>query len=556
MNKNNFLPFIFAISTLLVISLLSGCFNESDDTEPSTSTIDPDSEEQVVNLAFNGEIPTLRSNGQIDGLSSTMMSNIFEGLYRYDENSEPVEGIASDYDVEEDGYLYTFYLREDAKWSNGTPVTAHDFVYAWRKVMHPDTISPHANLLNEIENARDIQDPDSDLYGQVEELGVVAVDDYTLEVRLDIPIPYFNTLIIHPVFLPQNEEFTEEQGENYALEPEYLISNGPFTLDEWVHDDFWVLKRNDEYWDKDNVKVNKINFNVVEDDATAVNLYEVGDIDVVNISSDFIDLFEDDEDLSTSVENEMYFLRLNQKNEYLANVNIRKAIDMGWDKEEAAETILKNGSKPINYIIPEEFAIGPKGDDFREKYREFNAEGIEKAKEYWKKGLEELGVENIELELLSYDDEQRSTMAEYIQNQLQNNLEGLTLKIHQQPNKVKLDLEDKLDYDISHSGWRGSVQDPTYFLNIWVSDGPYNWQEFENDLYDELIYKAETDLSNPEDRFEEMREAERILIEEEVAISPMYQTGTARLIKPHISGFVAHPNNTFSYKWLYVEDQE
>lgn len=553
MNKSK-LYLLCAFLVLLIFPILSGCSNESD--VASSNSNGNNSEEQVINLAFNGELPTLRSNGQIDGLSSTMMSNIFEGLYRYDENSEPTEGVAQDYEVQEDGHLYIFNLREDAKWSNGMDVTAHDFVYAWRKALHPDTISPHANLLDEIENARDIQNPESDLYGEVEKLGVTAIDDYTLEVRLDVPIPYFNTLIIHPVFLPQNEEFVEKQGENYALEPEYLISNGPFVLDQWEHDDFWIIKRSEEYWDKESVKVDQINFNVVEDDATAVNLYEIGDIDVVNITSDFIDLFADDEDLNTSVENEMYFLRLNQENEFLANVNIRKAIDMGWNKEEAAETILKNGSKPIYYVIPEAFAEGTNGDDFREKYPTFNSEGIEKAKEYWEKGLEELGVDSIELELLSYDDEQRSTMAEYIQNQLQNNLEGLTIKIHQQPNKVKLDLEDKLNYDISHSGWRGSVQDPTYFLNIWVSDGPYNWQNFKNDKYDELVYKAETDLSDPEARFEDMREAERILIEEEVAISPMYQTGTARLIKPHISGFVAHPNNTFSYKWLYVEDQE
>lgn len=540
---------IFASISLVLVA----CGSNSDGEGGEGTTGNGGGSEQVINLVTTEEVPTLRSNGQIDGLSSTVMTNLFEGLYRLDEEHMPTEGIAESHDVNDDGDEYVFHLREDANWSDGSPVTADDFVYAWKKAIHPDTVSPHANLLSEIANSRDIQDPDSDLYGEVDELGVEAIDEKTLEVKLDVPIPYFINLIAHPVFLPQKEEFVDEHGEDYAIEAEYLLENGPFVMEEWKHDDYWTLVKNEEYWDSDNVEIEEVTTNVVKDSATAINLYEVGDVDVVNLSSDFVDLHEGDEEMQSSVEFEMYFLRFNQKNEYLSNVNIRKALDMGWDKEEAATTILKNGSKPIHHIIPEGFSYSPDEVDFRDKYEGFNMGGIDEAQEYWEKGLEELGVDSIELELLSYDDEQRSTMAEYIRNQLQTNLDGLTINIHQQPNKVKLDLEDKLDYDISYSGWRGSVQDPTYFLEIWESDGPYNWQDFSNEQYDKYVKDAQTDISDPDKRFEEMQEAERILLEEEAAVSPMYQSGTARLVKPYVKGFVTHPNTTSSYKWLSIE---
>ncbi len=543
--------------TIMIASLtlvLMACGSDSgENDEGSAGKSEGGTSEQVINLVTTEEVPTLKSNGQIDGLSSTVMTNLFEGLYRLDEEHIPTEGIAESHDVNEGGDEYVFHLREDANWADGTPVTADDFVYAWKKAIHPDTVSPHANLMEEIANSKDIQDPDSDIYGEVDELGIEAIDDKTLEVKLDVPIPYFINLTAHPVYLPQKEEFVEDQGEDYAIEAEHVLENGPFVMEEWKHDDYWTLVKNDEYWDSENVEIEEVVTNVVKDSATAINLYEVGDVDVVNLSSDFVDLHEGDEEMKTSLEFEMYFLRFNQKNEYLSNVNIRKALDMGWDKEEAANAILKNGSKPIHHIIPEGFSFSPDEVDFRDKYEGFNMGSIEEAQEYWEKGLEELGVDSIDLELLSYDDEQRSTMAEYIRNQLQSNLDGLTINIHQQPNKVKLDLEDKLDYDISYSGWRGSVQDPTYFLEIWESDGPYNWQDFSNKEYDELVEGAKRDLSDPDKRFEDMQEAERILLEEEAAISTMYQSGTARLVKPYVKGFVAHPNTTNSYKWLSIE---
>lgn len=539
------------------IITLAGCYGggkkATKEESKGTEAGEKNESAQVLNLSADGEIPTVRTNGTMDGLSQTIIQNIFEGLFRLDGNDEIIEGVVDSYDVSENGKVYTFKLKKDAVWSNGEPVTADDFVYAWRRNLDPETISPHAYLMNPVKGAAKIQDSENDLYGKTDQLGAKAIDASTLEVELENGVPYFTELLTHPVFYPQNEDFVESQGDQYALEPENLIFNGPFTLDSWDHDQKWTLKKNPTYWDEKNVKADEIRYKVAKDVATSVNLYETDAIDVVNLSSDFVDAYKDHEEYTTSLKSEVYFLRMNQKNEFLKNTNIRKAIDMAWDKEQAADSILKNGSKAAYWLVFPGFVQSADGKDFRDKFGDLNKGTIEEAQELWKKGLEELGINEISLELLSYDDEQRKSVAEYLKNQLEKNLPGLKISINQQPNKQKLALEDVQDYDLSHSGWRNDVADPVEFLSVFLSDGPYNWQDFKDEKYDELVKKAMSDFSDIQKRFEELQEAENILIDRQAAISPMYQAGSSRLIKPYVKGYVAHANSTYSFQWVSIE---
>lgn len=545
--------------TLILASLvaLAGCYGGEKPADEEESKGEGKSEEtakaSVLHLAAAGEIPTLKTNGQMDGLSETILQNLYEGLFKLDADDNIVEGIVDTYDVSEDGSTYTFHLKE-AVWSNDEPVTADDFVYAWKRNMHPETFSPHAYLMGPVKNAAPIQDPDSELYGKVDELGVKAVDASTLEVQLDNTVPYFTELLAHPVFYPQNEKFVEAQGEQYALEPENLITNGPFVLDSWEHDQKWVLKKNAKYWNADTVKLDEVNFKVAKDTATEVNLYETDTIDVATLSSEFVDVYKDHAEYTTSLKSEVYFLRMNQKNPHLANVNIRKAIDMGWDKEQSAESILKNGSKAAYWLVFPGFVETSNGGDFRDSFGDLNKGTVEEAQELWEKGLGELGISEMSLELLSYDDGQRKSVAEYMKNQLEKNLPGLKITINQQPNKQKLALEDVQDYDLSHSGWRNDIADPVEFLSVFLSDGPYNWQDFKNDQFDQFVKKAMVDFSDNDQRTVELQEAEDILIGQQAAISPMYQAGSSRLVKPHVKGFVAHAKNTYSYQWVTIEE--
>lgn len=556
---------IFALLLLLTVGLLAACYggggNETSDTSENGGDAQGNEEQSggTLHLATTGELPTVQTNGNLDGLSQTVMLNIYEGLFRLDENHEITEGMAEDYEMIEndDGTVtYTFNIREDAVWSNDDPVTANDFEYAWKRALNPETFSPHAYLMAPIINANEIQNPEHELYGQVDELGIEVSDDKTLIVNLTNNVPYFLELLVNPVFYPQNEAFVEFQGSDYGLEPENVISNGPFFLDTWNHDQGWILSKYDNYWDSDTVKLDSVDYKVAKDASTEINLYETNDIDVANLTSEYVEMFSEDEAYETFINTEVYFVRFNLQNEYLKNKNIRKAIDMAYDKKQAADSILKNGSIPAYFLVPEDFVSNESGDDFRAKYGDFNMTDIEEAQELWQQGLNELGVSEISLGLLSYDDDQRKSMAEYMKNQLEKNLPGLTIAINQQPNKQKLDLEGKQDYDMSFSGWRNDISDPVEFLNVHLSDGPYNWQDFKNEEYDQLVKNSQTDFSDLDKRFEDLQEAERILIEEETAISPVYQSANARLINSKVNNFVAHPDNTMSFKWVSVTEQE
>lgn len=564
--------FIF-IMLISLMGILSACYGgggqdaaseDSENTEEAQGTSEntdatENSEGGTLHLATPGELPTVQTNGNLDGLSQTVMLNIYEGLFRLDENHELTEGMAEDYDLvenDDDSVTYTFSIREDANWSDGEPVTAQDFAYAWKRAMATETFSAHAYIMSPIVNADEIQDPDHELYGQVDELGVEVIDDKTLQVDLNNNVPYFLEILTNPVTFPQNEEFVNSKGDDYGLEPENIISNGPFFLDTWNHDQGWTLTKNEDYWDSDNVSLDEVDYKVAKDSSTEINLYETGEIDVANLTSEFVDMFAEDAAYTTFINYEMYFVRFNLQNEYLANNNIRKAIDMAYDKAEAAESILKNGSIPAYFYVPEEFVSNDQGEDFRSNYGDFNVTNIEEAQNHWEQGLQELGESEINLELLSYDDDQRKSMAEYMKNQLETNLPGLTVSINQQPNKQKLDLEGKQEYDMSFSGWRNDISDPVEFLNVHLSDGPYNWQDFANEEYDSLVKKAQTDFTDLDQRFADLQEAERILIEEETAISPIYQSANARLINSKVNNFVAHPDNTLSFKWVTVSEND
>lgn len=567
MNIKKWLTMMMLIAVMMIFSACYGgggeeAGNDSDENSGNTENTDSSNAAEessgggTLYMATSGELPTVQTNGNLDGLSQTVMLNIYEGLFRLDENNELTEGMAEDYEMvenEDDSVTYTFNIREDALWSNGDPVTADDFVYAWKRAMNPETFSAHAYIMAPIVNANEIQNPDDEIYGQVDELGVEATDEKTLVVELDNNVPYFLELLSNPVMFPQNEEFIASQGDEYGLEPENVISNGPFFLETWNHDQGWVLSKNEEYWDSENVSLDAVNYKVAKDASTEVNLYETGDIDVANLTSEFVDMYAEDEAYTTNINTEVYFMRFNFQNEYLANENIRKALDMSYDKAEAAEGILKNGSIPAYFIVPEEFVTSEDGEDFRAKYGDLNMTNIEEAQNLWEQGLSELGTDSINLELLSYDDDQRKSMAEYMKNQWENNLPGLTVTINQQPNKQKLALEGDQDYDMSFSGWRNDISDPVEFLNVHLSDGPYNWQDFANEEYDSLVKNAQVDFSDLNQRFEDLQEAERILIEKETAISPIYQSATARLINPAVNNFVAHPDNTFSFQWVTME---
>ncbi|MBD7965619.1 peptide ABC transporter substrate-binding protein [Fictibacillus norfolkensis] len=550
------------LTLVLVLSMFLAACSGGDKDKASDSKGGEDekatekpSEPQVLNLLDGEEIPSMDSSQATDSVSFEVMNNVMEGLYRLDKDNKPTPGVAEKHEVNEDGTVYTFKLNPNAKWSDGSQVVAKDFVYAWQKALTPDTLSEYAYIMGPVKNANAIQTDGDPLYGKVDQLGVKAVDDTTLEVTLEAPAPYFLGLTGFATFYPQKEEFVKKQADKYALESNTLLYNGPFVLNEWKHNEGWQYKKNDNYWDKDNVMLDEINVKIVKDVATGVNLYETGQTDIAGLSMEYVDQYKDNDDLYTRGEATVFFLRLNQKSEVLKNANIRKAIDMAYDKQSMVDVLLNNGSTPAYYLVPGEFTPGPDGEDYRKTNGNFGEYNLEKAKELWATGLKEVGKDSVELELLNYDSDGAKKMGEFFKNQLEKNLPGIKVSIKAQPFKQKLDLETKGEYDFSYAGWGPDYQDPMTFLDMFVTDGAHNQMAYSNPEYDKLIEGAKKETDEKK-RWQMMLDAEKVLFEDQ-AISPLYQRGVTGLQKPYVKGLAHHLFGAdTSYKWAYIEGKQ
>ena len=544
--KKNFVP---AVASVLGASiLLTGCGSYKEEVNGANAK-DKAPDKQILNLATGTEIRTMDTARATDTDSSQVMRNVFEGLYNLGEGNKPVPGVAKSHEVSPDKTKYTFHLR-NAKWSNGTPVTANDFIFAWQRAVDPATASEYAFLFFDIKNAKKINSKEL----PADQLGVKAINGHTFEVELERPVPYFISLTAFPTFLPINEEFFKSQGNKYALEDNKLIYNGAFTLSDWKHEQSFKFKKNTNYWDKNNVKLEEINFNIVKDHSTAVNLYESKQIDRLTLTSDLVDKYRKDSNFKERPDVGVQFVRMNQKNKTLQNINVRQAIDKSIDKKAFVNILLNDGSLPAYSLVPKNFAKGPNGKDFREENGNLTKENTKDAQKSWKQAKQELGSDKISIELLTSDNDLSKKTGEYLKEQLEKNLEGLTVSIKPQPRKQQVTLLLQGNYDIAIDGWSPDFADPITFLELFTTDNPYNLDHYSNKEFDDLIQKVKTDLAGDEKaRWEALKQAEKILFKDAV-VSPLYQNGTTYLERSYVKGVVevdfAGPLN---FKWANIE---
>lgn len=530
----------------LVFSLiLSGCnfSSSSGDSEGGSGG------NQILNVTETADIPTLDSTKAHDGIAFTVLNNVNEGLYRQDENNLPIKALATEHEENDDQTVHTFTLR-DANWSNGEPVTAQDFEFAWKRVMKEASPYGFMFVTAGIKNAEAILNEEKD----ADELGVKALDEKTLEVTLESANPLFLTLLTFPTFLPQSQEYVEEQGDQYALEFDKILYNGPFKLTEWTREQGWKYAKNEEYWDADAVKLDKINVYVVKDTSTGTNLYETEKVDRVELSSALVDEYKDDENFQTIQESGIIFLRFNHNHPVLGNKDVRRAVNMVIDKQSLTDVILKDGSSPLNGVVPAGFYNSPENKDFRELNGEFNTGTIEEAQALWEKGLSEVGQSDVTVSINIADSDDHKKVAEYIQAQLEDNLPGFKMEIKAVPFAQRLEIEKAIEYDMSLSSWGPDYSDPMTYLDMWLKDGSANRMDYHNPELDALVAEArvETDLSK---RYQMLLDIEKILLEEDAAIAPLYQTGESILIRSKIKGVLVHPTGAeFTYKWASIEE--
>jgi oligopeptide transport system substrate-binding protein len=495
-------------------------------------------------LAEVADIADMNSVTTTDLYSARLLNNINEGLYRLDANDKPHPAMAKSVDISDDTLTYTFTLRDGIKWSNGDPVTAQDFEYGWMTLLNPDTAAEYAYLLYSfIKGAAAYNSGD----GSAEDVGIEALDNKTLKVTLNGPYPFWLGLAgSHQTYLPVNQKFYEQQGEDYAQSADSLLYNGPYIMTEFNPSTGATLVKNKDYWDKDNVDVQKIVCRIVKDASTRVNLYTAGDLDFGELTSEYVNEYKDSPAFMRIIEFSTFWLNMNFKDEIFQNENIRRAIQMSFDRDALANKILNDGSVGADGYVPAGIA-GPGNQTFREAVGPtMPAYDPQQAKELWQKGVEELGQEPT-FTLLTGDTGTARDAGTFLQSEFK--AMGANIKINVQPFDEFLDLSTKGDFQMALYGWIADYNDPMNFLDLFLSDSEFNDPSFQNARYDQLIKAAQTE-TDAKVRMDKLIEAERLLVEDQAAIAPAYFSGVAALLRPSFKNFVEHPTGTYEFKYL------
>lgn len=521
------------VSFTLAFGLLAaGC---SSDT---SNQANPNGQQQSKFMRYNSvkEPTSLDPSVGYDQPSYDVVNNFLEGLTRLDKNQNPAGAVAKDWKVSEDGKTYTFNLREEAKWSNGDPVSADDFIFAWKHMLDPKTASDAAFLAYPIVGAEEYN---SDK-GPADAIGLKAINAKTLEIKLKQPAPWLIGLLANPAFYPINKA-NAEKNPKWFTDASTIVSNGPFKLTEWKHDSEIKLVKNDNYWDKNNVKLDGVIYKMIADGNTEYQLFQSGQLESSQLPADMSDQLFKEGKVKVNDSAGIEYYRLNTTKPPFNNLNIRKAFNLAIDRQKLVDLVQKRKEKPAVGLVSYGFK-DPAGGEFRDVGGTLMKTDTAEAKKLLEKGMQELGLTTfpeITLSFNSTDVNQKN--AEAVQAMLKDAL-GVNIKLASMDRKVLTENQKKLDYQISRSSWLPDFADPVNTLEIMVSDNSSNRTGWKNAQFDKLIKDSYNEPDNKK-RFTMMHEAEKILMDEQPII-PLYFYNSVRLEKDNVIG-VLRP--TFGY---------
>ncbi|ALS02561.1 peptide ABC transporter substrate-binding protein [Enterococcus silesiacus] len=548
-----------SVSVLLLSTLvLAACGGGTTSSTDSSKDEKKAHGEQLFKLVVQQEMPTADLSLGTNTISFSAFNNIYEGLYRLDEKSKPhAAGAAEMAKKSDDGLTYTFKLREEAKWSNGDPVVAADYVYGWQRTADPKTAAEYAYMFELVKNGAEVSDGKKGL----DELGIKAINDHELEVTLEKETPYFDYLLAFPSFFPQNKKIAAEKGDAYAATSEDSVYNGPFTLTDFDGagtDTDWSYTKNDQYWDKETVQLDKIEVNVVKEAPTALNLFQNGQADDVILSGELAKQMADDPELVIEKDARTSYLEFNQRDEKSPyhNANLRKAISYSIDRKAVVERILDDGSVASTGLVPEGMSYSPSANkDFADENKDLLNYDKEKAQKYWAAAKKELGIDTFKFDILGDDTDSTKKILEYIQGAVKETLEGVDVTVTNVPFAVRLDRGKNGDFEVLMGGWGADYADPSSFTDLFVTGGPYNRGCFSNEKYNQLVEDSgNKDASDPEKRWADMIAAEKLLIDE-MGVAPVYQKAEAHMRNQKVKGVIAHGAGArYDYKWTYISE--
>lgn len=559
-----------AVTAILAASMLTACGTKASDAQNFTSegTASEDqtaaaggtqtaaaggteagttasAQTDTVHINIESEPPTLCSLDAYDLVSFNVLRGTLEGLTKLDANNEVIPGIAESWDVSDDGTVYTFHLR-DAKWSDGSPVTAGDFAFAWKKILSPDYGAVYSYLFYDIKGAQEYNAGT----GSEDDVAVEAVDDKTLKVTLNSKVPYFDFLVSQVSFLPIPETFYEslatDTGNTYGTEADALLYDGPFVIDSWNHENEIDLSKNPQYYDASDVGLDSVVLDMVDNNTTAYDMFHTGQLDVVSLNTG---------DLMTQAEKDGYtvqsksngattYLQFNTEDDVLKNAHIRKALSLAVNRQQLISTVLKDDSTPaLTFTNPDITFDGKSYTDYvTSPLKDGDAED---AKTELAEGLKELGLSECPTITITIDDRDSvKTEAAVYQQQWQQNL-GIKVEVQSLPYKTKLSEVQAGNYQIAISGWGPDYNDPSTFLEVFRSGSGMNDTHYASEDYDAALDAAK-ELTDSEERAKAYAKAEEILLNDS-PIAPAYFSNTAYLVSDRLQGLVRTSFQDFNY---------
>lgn len=554
------------LSIVMVFSVFAtGCGKNQTNTKGATNNTQKDSE-QYLNF-FGAEPNTLDPGIASIDTAWVAQSPIYEGLTRItvdEKGNHKIEpGVAETWEANEAGTEFTFHLRKNAKWSDGTPVTANDFVYSLRRVVDPKTGSKYNTFFNPfIVNASEIVKGEK----KPEDLGVEAVDDNTLKIYLVKPTPYFIQLSYFPTLKPVKKEAVEKYGDKYGSEAEQIVGNGPYILKEWVHNGHLAFEKNPNYWDKDNVFVEKMTWKIVDDKNSRMNALFAGEVDSGGVTdADWKAKFDATGDYNfISIKDAgCDYLMFNQNDKYFKNLKIRRAFSAVLDRDSYVKAVDKGVSIPAYEYIPDTISIG--NDNFRQKVgdpkfiRKMQQE-IGDAKAYLVEGLKEEGLDpdpakmEITISLRGTNDYVKR-QADWLIEEYKNKL-GVTVKCDMMQYQVFYQKIDAGEFQLGNAGWVADYNDPSTFIDFHHSEtGYYPKAGLVNKELDEIIAKAGSITDNDE-RAKLYIRAEEILLYENCAFIPLTHGKGSTYRRKYVQGMMSPTFGYFDYKGVYTQGRK
>ena len=502
-------------------------------------------EEKVVRLYSDRVYRDMTQWTSSDANVFEVMGNFSEGLFRLNPNHDPMLALAESYEISEDGTVYTFKLKEGLVWSDGRPLTAFDFAFGWIRAIDDPAVGYATVIASFIKNGNEY------LYGDIdaEEVGVRAIDDLTFEVTLVAPCAFFDRLITLPVFFPLNQAFVEEKGDQYGMTAADVLYCGPFVCSEFDLAVGATLVKNPDYWDADAVHLDKVIFRVITDSSAALNAYEAGEVDRVNLAPADIPFYMDRPEFDSYSDFRNYYLQFDMTNP-TTNVNIRKALGYAVDRQLLVEAILATGAVAAGGVVSQG-VYGDEGNTFRELAGPLSRFDPELAKEYWNKGVEELGGTAPKLTLLTATGPDFDDVVVFLQDQYRTVL-GADVTIEAMTQKARNDIMNAEMYDFALSAWGADYDDAMTWLELWTSGTGYRGH-YDSEEYKALVNAAMHE-ADPAARLQIMIEAETLLLDTDVVVSGVYDRGFSYLLRPSVKGLVYHPvGQPLDLKWAYVE---